>query len=265
MPDTGFPDLDELLEELTASMQSTLGDDLAGLYLQGSFALGDADEHSDVDWIAVTDDELTADQVAALQELHAAFYARETPWAQHLEGSYFPKGRIRRVEPRATELWFLDNGSSQLALDTHCNTAIVRWMVRERGLTLAGPDPKELIDPVSEDDLRAYAGWALGEWVEWARSLTSMSRRAQNLLVVSFCRILQTLETGEVTTKREAGEWALESVPDEWSSLIMEALEDRPDPWIKVQQPAAPEAVERTLAFADYALSRPRPPRPSPG
>jgi hypothetical protein len=264
MPDTGFPDLDQLLEDLTSSMQLTLGDDLVGLYLQGSFALGDADKYSDVDWIAVTDGELTADQVSALQGLHAGFYAREIPWAQHLEGSYFPKGRIRRVEPRPADLWFLDNGSSQLALDTHCNTAVVRWMMRERGVTLSGPDPKELIDPVSGDDLRAYADGALVEWVDWAKSLTSMSRRAQNLLVVSFCRILQTLETGQVMTKREAGEWALDSLPAEWASLITEALDDRPDPWAKVRQPAPPDAVQGTLAFADYALSRPRPPRPSP-
>jgi hypothetical protein len=262
MPDTGFPELDELLEQFTAAVSETLGEGLVGLYLQGSFALGDADEHSDVDWIAVTDDELTPDQVSALQELHASFYARETPWAQHLEGSYFPKARIRLIEPSPAELWFLDNGSSHLELDTHCNTAVVRWIVRERGVTLAGPDPKELIDPISGDDLRAYAGWALDEWVDWAKSLTDMSRRAQNLLVVSFCRILQTLETGQVTSKREAGAWALESLPAEWSSLITDALDDRPDPWAKVRQPATPDAVERTLAFADYALSRPRPPRP---
>jgi predicted nucleotidyltransferase len=262
MPATGFPDLDELLEELAARMQSTLGRELVGLYLQGSFALGDADEHSDVDWIAVTDGDLTADQIAALQTMHAELYARDTPWAQHLEGSYFPKGRLRRIEASPAELWFLDNGSCQLALDAHCNTPVVRWTLREHGITLVGPDPKELIDPVSGDDLRAYARWALAEWVEWAKSLESMSRRAQNLLVVSFCRILQTLETGEVTSKREAGAWALESLPAQWSGLITEALDDRPDPWTKVHQPATANALERTLTFAAYALSRRRPSRP---
>ena len=262
MPGTGFPDLDELLEDFTACMRETLGDYLVGLYLQGSFALGDADEHSDVDWIAVIEDELTPEQVGALQDLHARLFARATTWAQHLEGSYFPKQRLRRVEPSPAELWFLDNGSSQLELDTHCNTAVVRWTVRERGITLSGPDPKELIDPVSATDLRAYAAWALPEWTDWAKSLPRMSRRAQNLLIVSYCRILQTIETGEVRSKREAGEWALETLPSEWSGLIREALDDRPDPWTKVGQPATPEAVQRTLAFADYALSRRRPPRP---
>lgn len=262
MQSTGFPDLDELLQDFTVCARDTLGADLVGLYLQGSFALGDADEHSDVDWIAVIEDELTPEQVAALQRVHAGLFARATPWAQHLEGSYFPRQRIRRVEESPAELWFLDNGSSRLALDTHCNTAVVRWTVRERGITMSGPDPKELIDPISADELRAYAGWALSEWTDWAKSLPSMSRRAQNLLVVSYCRILQTIETGEVRSKREAGEWALETLPSEWSGLIHEALDDRPDPWTKVGQPATPEAVQRTLAFADYALSRPRPSRP---
>jgi hypothetical protein len=76
--------------------------------------------------------------------------------------------------------------------------------------------------------------------------------------------MLQTLETGTVTSKREAGEWALQALSREWSELIQKALADRPDPWTKVGQPASAEAVEQTLAFADYALSRPRPPRPSP-
>jgi hypothetical protein len=56
-----------------------------------------------------------------------------------------------------------------------------------------------------------------------------------------------------VTSKREAGEWALRALPAEWTSLVRRALDDRPDPWLKVHEPADPEAVERTLAFADYA------------
>ena len=260
MPRTGFPDLDQLLEEFTAAVRETLGDDLVGLYLQGSFALGDGDAFSDVDWIAVMKGELTPSQVAELQALHAQFYARDTEWAQHLEGSYFPRERLRRVEPSPAELWFLDNGSSHLELDTHCNTAVVRWIVREHGITLAGPDPKTLIDPVSPDALRDEMPGAMEAWAEWARTIP-ISRRAVTLLVVSFCRMLQTLETGTVTSKGEAGDWGIRALP-EWADLIRAAMDDRPDPWRKVREPAPPETKERTLAFMDYALSRPRPPRP---
>jgi hypothetical protein len=36
--------------------------------------------------------------------------------------------------------------------------------------------------------------------------------------------------------------------------LIQRALDDRPDPWQRVDQAADPEAADRTLAFVDYAL-----------
>ena len=102
----------------------------------------------------------------------------------------------------------------------------------------------------------------MDEWADWLKELPGISRRGQNLVVVSFCRILQTIETGTVTSKREAGEWALDALPAEWSGLIRDAVDDRPDPWTKVRQRADPEAFERTLEFVDYALSRPRPFRP---
>jgi predicted nucleotidyltransferase len=51
---TAFPDLNEVLRELVSSVQAILGENFCGAYLQGSFAVGDADEHSDVDFIVVT-------------------------------------------------------------------------------------------------------------------------------------------------------------------------------------------------------------------
>jgi len=44
MPATGFSDLDTLLEELTAGLEETLGEDLVGLYLQGSSPSPSANE-----------------------------------------------------------------------------------------------------------------------------------------------------------------------------------------------------------------------------
>jgi hypothetical protein len=89
-----------------------------------------------------------------------------------------------------------------------------------------------------------------------------MSRRAVTLLVVSFCRILHTLETGAVTSKKEAGEWALRALDPKWADLIQAAMNDRPDAWRKVREPAPPDTAERTVAFMDYALSRLPPSRP---
>jgi predicted nucleotidyltransferase len=259
---TAYPELDAVLRELVESVQAILGASFCGAYLQGSFALGDADEESDVDFLVVTHDELTDAQAADLQAVHERIYALETPWAQHLEGSYPPRESLRRVDPSRSPWLYLDNGATELVRDNHCNTAVVRWTLREHGVVLAGPDPRSFVDPVSADELRSEMLTAAREWSEWAREPHprfgpgAMSRRQQSLLVLSFCRVLHTLETGRVTSKPEAGRFALETLDPEWTSLIRRALEDRPDQWGQVHRQADERAVERTLAFVDYALAR---------
>jgi len=146
---TPYADLNDLLDRFVRGAQTALGENFCGAYLQGSFAVGDADEYSDVDFIVLTTDEITDDQQTALQEMHARMYELETPWAQHLEGSYIPRGRIRHVDPTRAPYFYLDNGASRLEWDNHCNTAIVRWSLREHGLVLAGPEIKTLVDPVT--------------------------------------------------------------------------------------------------------------------
>ena len=272
---TIYPELDAVLRELVDSVRAILGESFLGAYLQGSFAIGDADEESDVDFLVVTHEEVADAQAAELQDMHRRIYARETPWAQHLEGSYVPRERLRGVDPSRSPWLYLDNGATELVRDNHCNTAVVRWTLREHGVVLAGPDPRSLVDPVSAEQLRSEMLTAGREWAEWAREQhprfgpDAMSRRQQSLLVLSFCRVLHTLETGRVTSKPEAGRWALGALEPEWSSLIRCALGDRADQWGQVHQPADERAVGRTLAFVDYALRAARravtPPSPEPG
>jgi hypothetical protein len=62
------------------------------------------------------------------------------------------------------------------------------------------------------------------------------------------------LSGGRVTSKREAAEWALRTLDDEWRSLIERALADRPHAVGRVREPAEPEAVRRIQAFANYVV-----------
>ena len=253
---TIYPELNAVLGELVEIVRAILGESFCGAYLQGSFAVGDADAHSDVDFIVVTRDEVTSEQQAELQTLHQALYALPTPWAQHLEGSYIPREVLRRPDPVRRPLLYLDNGATEFALDSHDNTAVVRWSLRERGVVLAGPDPRELVDPITADELRTEVRcWALGQWREWFRSIDSINRRALAVAVLSHARILHTLAIGEVSSKRVAGEWALHTLDPEWAPLIRWALEDRPDPWTKVHEPADPALLRRTRQFIDYAAT----------
>ena len=248
---TRYADLNAVLADFLASLKEILGEDLVGVYLQGSFALGGADEHSDVDFIVVTRDEVDDDQLAALQAMHARLYGLPSVWAQHLEGSYFHAQKLRRVDPERARLQFLGNGARELVPDNHCNTAVVRWTLREHGVALVGPEPKSLIEPVTAADLGEDVWVAGEEWAEWLAE-NKPSRRGQGVLVLSLCRMLQTLDEGRVTTKPEAGEWALRNLGSGWAPLIRRALDDRPDPWAKVRESADPAALEQTRALLDY-------------
>jgi predicted nucleotidyltransferase len=267
MKPTGFPDLNGVLEDFVAGAREALGANFVGAYLGGSFAVGDADEHSDVDFIVVTDDEITDEQLARLQALHGHLYELDVQWAQHLEGSYVPRKRLMYMDPERAPFLFLDNGARELEWDNHCNTAGVRRVLRERGVTLAGPSPATLVAPVAAADLREEAHHGAREFAEWASEPTNtgdMSEWKQTYLVVTFCRILSTLATSEVMSKRAAGEWAAGVVDPQWRGLIERALADRPDPWGRVRRSADPELADRTLAFVEYAYEQTKGPLAGP-
>ena len=152
---TPFSELNQVLSDLVSRIQVILDTNLVGAYLQGSFAVGGFDLHSDVDFIVVINNELSLDHINALQEMHDQIYQLDSKWAQHLEGSYFPKEILRHHSKRGIKLWYLDNGARSLIKSDHCNTILVRWVVREKGVTLTGAAPNTLVDPISNELLRA--------------------------------------------------------------------------------------------------------------
>ena len=93
----------------------------------------------------------------------------------------------------------------------------------------------------------------MSETAQWARGRGTFSRWGQSYLVLSFCRMLHTLEAGTIVSKREAGEWALRRLDPRWHDLIGSALADRADSWARVHHAASPPAVAETLAFIDAA------------
>ena len=161
---TSDSELNAILHEFVTSAQAILGNNFISAYLQGSFAVGDWDKDSDVDFTIVIEHEVSDADVLALQTMHARIFNVESEWAKHLEGSYFPKNILKSGDPMKKELLYLDNAHDKLIMSDHDNSLVVRWVVREYGITLAGFDPKELIDPVPADDLRQEVLAIMNEW-----------------------------------------------------------------------------------------------------
>lgn len=253
---TSDSELNTVLNEFVTSVQTVLGDNFVAAYLQGSFGVGDWDDDSDVDFTIVIEHEVSDADLSALQAMHARIYNLESKWAKHLEGSYFPKAILKSGDPTKTGLLYLDNAHDKLIMSDHDNSLVVRWTVREYGITLAGVDSKELIDPVSANDLRQEV---LAIMQEWAKAIFDgnwkvNNRWAQPFAVLSYCRMLHTLHTGRITSKLSGATWAKNALDDRWVGLIQRAWEERPNPDLKVQQIADPGEVKSTLEFIRYAL-----------
>jgi hypothetical protein len=251
---TPYPDLNAVLHELTRGLQATLGPDLTGVYLQGSFAVGGFDPHSDVDYIIVIEQELNEGQVAVLQSMHARIYDLDCAWAQHLEGSYFPKETLRLPPQPGEQLWYLDNGARQLIRSVHCNTLVVRWQLRQHGIALFGPPPTELVDPIPEAALRREILAVIHDWGGeiLANPEHFNNRFYQGFIMLSFCRMLHSLHTATIESKRRSAKWAKAVLDPAWRDLIDRTWATRPVPEVSVRTPADPADFQRTLEFVRY-------------
>jgi predicted nucleotidyltransferase len=262
---TPYADLNAVLEEMVKSMQTVLADNFLAACLQGSFALGDFDEHSDVDFIVALEEQLADDQVRALQGMHERIYSLPSPWAQHLEGSYFPKEILRRHSGHGEKLWYLDHGARSLIQSDHCNTIVVRWTVREKGVGLAGPAPASLVDPIAVKSLRRDILATLRGWGQEILDDPEIinNRFYQGFAVLSYCRMLHDLHSGRAGSKLAGAEWAAEwlahsdmkTLDPSWAGLIERAWDCRPDPASSVRQAADPDDLEETLAFIRMVIA----------
>ena len=257
---TKFPtsdtELNAVLQEFVTSIQEVLGNNFVSAYLQGSFAVGDWDNDSDVDFTVVIENEVSDADLLALQKMHARIFNSGSEWAKHLEGSYFPKKILKSGDPAKTALLYLDNAHDKLILSDHDNTLVVRWVVREYGITLAGSTPQELIDPVSADNLRQEILSTMRAWADeiFSGQWKLENKWAQPFAVLSYCRMLHSLHTGRVASKLSVAQWAKSALENRWTGLIQQAWDERPNPSLKVRQAAEPSEVKSTLEFIHFAL-----------
>lgn len=248
------PELNVVLLEFAQSVQVVLGGSFVAACLQGSLAVGDFDRCSDVDFVVAVQGELTGKQAEAVRTMHRRLYDLASPWSQRLEGSYFPVDTLRDWRRRGTPLWYLDNGARDLVRSDHCNTILVRWVVREMGISLAGAAPATLVDPIPVEELRNEIMHVIKHWGgEILENPGRYSNRFyQTYIVLNFSRMLHDLRNGYPGSKLAGAEWAVTHLDPRWAGLIERCWVGRQHSMNHVRYAADPEEWERTLAFLRY-------------
>lgn len=256
MPDAA---VNALLHDVLVSVRAILGAQFVGMYLDGSLTTGAFDAASDIDFVVVTEDEVSPALFAALHAMHDRFAALPTPWATELEGSYIGRRALRRYDPANARHPNIERGPGERLkwAEHHADWVIHRAVLRERGITLVGPPPHTLIDPISPTALRQAMRSILDSWiVHFLDDPAPLRGRGyQSYLVLTLCRVLYTLHHGAVASKPVAAQWAQHRLDPRWSPLIERAVAAR----LNSAGAAAEADVRETLLFMRYTLEEAQP------
>ena len=247
-----FPELDSILSDFVQAVRAILDITYVGTYLQGSFALGAGDLQSDCDFVVVTSVAPSGERERQLRLLHADIPTRPGAWNQNLEGCYADATSLATIAGLGAKWLYVDRGHRDMSWSNHDNSLHTRWILRHHGITLDGPPIRGLLDEVPAAALREAARRDLPGTLEEIRTWANMDNAwTQRYVVETYCRVLYTMRTGEVSSKPAALEWAMEACDPTWRPLLRQVAEDRTLQW-KPVDPPRPGSMERAYAFASY-------------
>ncbi len=249
---TPQPDVNKILNLLLDNITGILQSQFVGMYLYGSLSSGDFNPAtSDVDFLVVTADPLSEETVAELESMHRRIWASGLKRATRLEGAYIPQQDIRRHDPNNAPCPTINEGRFYVG-GFGSDWIIQRHVIREFGVTLEGPDPKTLIDPVSADDIRRAVLGILHEWwfpmlddPAWLRKHES---DYHGYAVITMCRALHALKHGTIVSKPVAVIWAKEELGAQWHPLIEQAVAS--------QHGKRSDFLDETLEFIRFTMER---------
>lgn len=217
-----------LLEDFVYQSKCILKNNLVGIYLHGSAAMGCFHEKtSDIDLLVVVQWELEdkvkhqyMDMVVALNE--------QAP-AKGLELSIVREDVCKPfIYPTPFELhfsiahlnWYQSNPEEYIEKmkGTDKDLAAHITILYHRGKTLYGKAVKEVFGRVSSEEYFDSI---------WCDIKDAAEEIADNpvYIILNLCRVLAYKRNGYVLSKQEGGEWGLVNVPEKYRNLISEAME----------------------------------------
>ncbi len=229
------PEARRAIEQLVKKISRLLASHLVGMYFDGSIALGDFDPgRSDIDLVVVTEDRLSDSAAAALAALHETL-ARSVPtWGEEIEVFYVSKRDLDQhaVENRNVHSYVERGTGGLLRTRPFGLGGLVHLRVlSQHGITITGPDIRELVVPVPDERLRRFAVLGAENRLHLYREDPTLLARpgARAFAVLTACRMLHTFHTGNVVPKMEAARSALQSIDPPLANVIRAAMGWRKD------------------------------------
>lgn len=260
MPASIPPLIQPLLDAYLHALEP-LRDHFYGIYIYGSIALGAFEElESDIDIIALTRGEWSSLELQQLQAIHAQLN-KEYLFGRRLEVLYAPFRYLGLVHPGKAMVAYpaAQDGKFSPAARGGLN-AVTWWTIQNKGIRLLGPECDALPLAVTWDDVLSTMRFNLNVYFvrKTKRPYKYLDSGAVEFAVTNLCRILTTIEEGEIISKSVALKRWRDRLPARWQKLIDEA-------WRIRQHQEAPSLyrsriirMSETLAFIKYVRTRHR-------
>jgi predicted nucleotidyltransferase len=253
---TAYPHVNTMLRDLLTRLRSILGEKLIGMYLYGSLVTGDYDDAlSDVDLMVALRGDFTDEEFAAIEAMHKEIATENPRWDDRLEVAYITLHALRTFKTERSTIGIISPGEPFHYKEAGLDWLINWYNVRESGVTLYGPLPATLIEPISKQEFLQAVKDQLIEWRDWIGQ-TSHHHGSQAYAILTMCRCLYAVRHGEQVSKNQAAAWAIHELP-QWATLINNALYWRQKMHEYGTIPEPP--FEETVRFVHYIVDLVRP------
>lgn len=220
-------DINDILIQLAKGLADIFGQRLGGFYLTGSLTYGDFNwGSSDIDYLAVLNESVSAEERRALATLHDAVGDRFPEWRERIEGSYVTRDMLPHVRPPEAGRPYVNQGAFWDPGPPYGNEWLLNlYVLRECGIALIGPEPADLIGRVTIDDVREASKRDLVEdWLPKADDPDALEdSHLQAYATLTLCRILHRAAHDGVASKRVASAWVKATYGKPWRSLVEKA------------------------------------------
>jgi hypothetical protein len=236
-------DIKTQVERLVDGVRGLADDNLLGIYLHGSLALGCfSPGQSDVDVLVVTRDGMDEDTRRSMGALLLRLSGSPAP----IEISFLREADVQPWRyPTPFDLHYSEMWRDKVALDLQTG----RWpawrapqrgdpdlaahvmVTRQRGVCLYGAPISSVFPSVPRGDY-------IDSIMKDVDEALSAIHRNPVYAVLNACRTLAFLRDGYILSKHEGGAWALQHLPPDLHGVVMAALAQRSGTCEAAWQPA---------------------------
>lgn len=205
------------LKRFTQELIDFFKERLLSIILYGSVTFGDlAPGYGDLDFLAVTDDDLSEKDCDGLIELRKPFRSEASGiYAHMLEGAFLPR---KMLNPEVAGRAFWWGTTKEVPWMRNQLGWLVLHVIRERGLVIWGKDLRQEIPTANRQSL-------LEDVANFCKGVPASPKGDIHDIdwLLTSARLLLFLKENRLSSKSEAADWGVSNTQGVWKSQLQKA------------------------------------------